>query len=493
MKALEVGGMPRKMKLSLTQPISLPTLPVARIAALPWLTISYAAVALWFVACKIIALIGAVPVVPYDAAQSTPEIAGYFTVAHESLLSASFWAASRPVGYPLFCKLLACNPAAITVVQTLVSIACWSTLAYAVTRTIRTPDLRPIAAWFVLAFSLTSYVTQWDAVTMTESLSLSLFALLLALVLLIIEAPSVRLVMALCVAATAWVALRDTHAFSLLFCVPLLFVVGFKARHWWTVAAVVVVVSGLSLASASKGQRERFSLYNNIGRRVLMDESATQYFMRAGMPVNDAVRKYINGFASSNDFYVYRAPEMAAFRHWVGAKGKGTYAKWLLSDPRRLVTESIVVHAPYTVTPSTFANTPNGMRAPLPHWAAESLYSKWPRDVATAVAVALLAALLLIRRRRGAWLLPLALITTAPLLSILCYWGDAMEPARHCLEAGVQLQLGMWLLLLLCADALKPTLSRRASEPEPQSVRRLVRPALRLLNLPVAVLLWRRQ
>src|SRR5262249_36509461 len=63
--------------------------------------------------------------------------------------------------------------------QVIVGIACWSTLAFAVAKSLRHPYVARAGALLVLLLGATIQVTEWDQIILSESLSISLTALLL--------------------------------------------------------------------------------------------------------------------------------------------------------------------------------------------------------------------------------------------------------------------------------------------------------------------------
>lgn len=86
----------------------------------------------------------------------------------------------RPPVVPALYHLLGSNFAAIVLVQSLLAAACWTALAFAVTSLLHARWLRPSAILIVLAFSFAPEVLWWERELLSESVSLSLFALLLA-------------------------------------------------------------------------------------------------------------------------------------------------------------------------------------------------------------------------------------------------------------------------------------------------------------------------
>ncbi len=111
----------------------------------------------------------------------------YVQASELSLGSASFWVGERSFTLPLFYKLVGVNTGnydtpeimvRVRVVQTWISIFSWVLLAAALCALFRQRWLRPVIFGLVLFFSLGAEISQWDSLLLSESLSFSLFALL---------------------------------------------------------------------------------------------------------------------------------------------------------------------------------------------------------------------------------------------------------------------------------------------------------------------------
>jgi len=94
------------------------------------------------------------------------------------------------VGRALFYKLLPGDVSVVAPIAQLgLSIVAWIVLAFAFARCFERTLVRWIASVSILAFSSCALVAQWDDVILSESLSLSLYALVLAAALEVARAP----------------------------------------------------------------------------------------------------------------------------------------------------------------------------------------------------------------------------------------------------------------------------------------------------------------
>ena len=114
---------------------------------------------------------------------------GYHAAARLPLFSVEFWAGLRSFTIPLFWKLLGNNEGLTTGVQFVISVVCWLVLAWAVAGLSSVRTVQWLAYVLVLGLSLTAPVAQWDRTLLSETLSFSLFVLLVALAIRLIQRP----------------------------------------------------------------------------------------------------------------------------------------------------------------------------------------------------------------------------------------------------------------------------------------------------------------
>lgn len=124
-----------------------------------------------------------------------PDSRGYLEVATHPIWSADFVAGTRPWTLPLVWKLVPDSDLWRTKAQFGISIVCWLALACAMAQSVRGRGYRIGVFAVVLIFSMSLSVIQFDTLLISESIAISLTALLLAAWLWVLRAPS-RLVRA---------------------------------------------------------------------------------------------------------------------------------------------------------------------------------------------------------------------------------------------------------------------------------------------------------
>ncbi|HXM54756.1 MAG TPA: glycosyltransferase family 4 protein [Candidatus Dormibacteraeota bacterium] len=389
-----------------------------------------------------------------------------------------WWVGPRPPTVPLLYRLAGGGIEGALVLQLVLACAAWSLLALVVMRAVRTRWLKPVALALVLAFSLSREIAEWDRVALSESISLSLLALLVAVMVLYVERPGRWRLGAVLVVGALWAFARDANVYDLLFAVPVFAVAalaqrGRRALHG-VAAAFCLVLFAASSVSSSDGLRWEQPFYNVVGLRILPNASAVVYFERYGMPMSPALQR-MRGQPALAAGPFFHDPSLRSFRAWARANGQRVYLRYLLSHPKAAVlvpgSQLVDLLSPLrelrSYAPRAWALL-NGTQL-------QGMPSSWlfpDRDapgflLAGALGFAAAAALAVGWRR--SWLVPAFLVATAVPLAILVYHADAGGVGRHELIPAAQVRLGLWLLLLLALDAVvqarrPPAPTERAAE-----------------------------
>ncbi len=407
-----------------------------------------------------------------------PDTADYVHIASLPVWDPGFLGGGHPFTPPLFYKLASSEPTGATALQWTVSVLCWATLALFVARAVRSRWLKPVAVGLVLAFSLSAEIIQWDRVMLSESISLSLLALLLACWLWLLEGWSWRKAVLLLLIASLWAFARDTNAYAGLMMAGLLVVLApFRPapRRYLIVAGAFLAIFVAADVSMTAGYRWVAPFLHVLTQRVLPHAARTADFARLGMPLTPSLMRLAEQSPSEQD---WEDPSLEDFRQWLHARGKRSYPRFLLLHPE-IVAKEPLGHLGELVSPRLEGYAPPGFLAPLGGWMTALTYPTHPVLLSTLLAAALgVAGSVAIRMRpRPVWVIPLALLLLAYPLAALVWHGDTAEIGRHALQVGVQLRLGLWLLLLFGADlAASPTdgisaLTAFPAAPRPRAAR----------------------
>lgn len=375
----------------------------------------------------------------------------YEVTVEAPLWSLDFFAGLRPFTVPLFWKILADDHARIAG-HLFVSIACWLALAAAVAACTRDGVLRKVAFALVLAFSATTEIILWDQLLLSESLSLSLTALLLAAWLWLVRAPSRGRVALLLVVALFWTFTRDSHAYVLLVVAALAALTLLRPEHRPVKLAVVagcLAIGVAGLASANHGARWYQPMRDILLNRIAPDGEKRAYFESRLGPAwreQDARRVYAR-YLLSHPGYTFGEPFLGSQRVPSSSPDSATA---LLDPDLRIYNDNA------------------GDRAfPLPRSLSDLLWvqGKWPVLLLLLVVG---AGAVLVAVRIGyppLWAVPAgALLTTIP-HGLVTWHLSGLEVDRHALEVAVILRLALLVLLVLVLDAVLEARRLAATEP----------------------------
>jgi hypothetical protein len=391
------------------------------------------------------------------------DTAGYLEVASHSVFSLDFLAGGRSWTVPLVWKLLPDADSARATGQFLISVACWPLLAAAVARCLRPTALRPVAFAVVLLFSLSLAVIRWDTVMLSESISISLTALVLAGWLELVREPRPWLVPALLGATLLWVFARDSNGILALLTVPL-------ALYWvWRPGALgrgralalaggtlAIFLAGVLATTTDQAQlrRNERPILHVIGRRVLADEAKTRWWRDHGMPAPPPrvlrERASLAGIAEGG---LPTDPATERFLEWAREHGRGTLVRYLLTHPAYTV-KSTIGKRQRLLGGVTGGYLSPDARIVVPEPLDRLIYPRTAQDVyfwlivigVGAGAVALTAG------ARRVWLVPVVALAAQVPHALVVYHGDTLEVPRHAMLVAVTTRLALLMLALLALD-----------------------------------------
>jgi hypothetical protein len=221
--------------------------------------------------------------------------------------------------------------------QVLVGIACWSALAMALARSVRHPVAARFGAALALLLGLCVQVTEWDQTILSESLSLSLTALLAALLLGSRQRRTSPAVVGLLIVLTLWIFTRQLQAIVYIPVAAVVVVwIALRARRHAVVAAVLVVLAVWSGYALSQDTRHLYYGAHDIASiRILQTADGPAYLASKHMPDLAALEKE-SAQQAATDVYVganskvYQDP---VWRRWVDRHWTATFVGWLLRHP----------------------------------------------------------------------------------------------------------------------------------------------------------------
>ncbi len=215
----------------------------------------------------------------------------------------------------------------IALFQNILAVIAWGLLAWVVSKRLNGGYEKLLAALLITAFGFTPAIADWDSILGSESLTFSLFAISLALVIEICFLTAAgkfsSFIAALTVVAlTLWAFTRDANIYTLLVLLvmfALSAIVMSKVRKNKTLLisiAVLLVVVLVGLQSAMLSRRWEVPLDNVYNDLLLPHPARVEFLQGLGMP----------------------NPKSAAYHEWFIKHAPRAYARFLLAHPGYTVT-----------------------------------------------------------------------------------------------------------------------------------------------------------
>ena len=379
----------------------------------------------------------------------------------------------RPWVTPLLYHLIH-EPSVRIVAQGFIGGIGWAVLAVEAARLVSDRRVRWAVLLSVLALSLTTTVTNWDTAMLSESLSLSFAALLLAMLLRFVRAPDARGVGPVLVAWALWIWTRQNNlVLAMLGTTAVALVVGWRTvrrraleRALLGLLLGLLAITGLAAFTYSRNTEiVHYNLAQIIGNRVLPDAGRTAWFVDHGMPlpVDAAI-----GHARTPQDLLADGP----FRRWIDRHGIGVYVRYLASDPWRTLTaplESFVSdRAPFgdpTRADEVMLAGPDSYgvgREVLPSIVENALFEPGQAGAVVFGLALVVGATAWCWRRHGSdprWVLPLIVLVLQWPALVIAWHASTAELGRLVLTSALLVRLALMLQGALLVEAW---LTRRA-------------------------------
>ena len=392
--------------------------------------------------------------------QSSPSIVSdsgdYLSMRQQPLFSRAFYLGLRPWAIVLFYKLLPADGSAIVVFQTLLFIFSWGFLTWTISRSLKRGWLRVGIAAVTLFMALTHPVNSWNHVVLSESIAISLFVLMLALVIRLGYGQAAYF-FPLVLTTLLWINSRETNTLLALFMAASLLVAGiiWKPRAFYFAAGLLLLgMVAFSLISSRLARRSNFPLANIIVQRILVDRSALRYFQKRGMPVNQKLKNLAGEWAYSDKYAIFNNPRLRSFYRWLNTEGTRDYAVFLLSRPLKTLGDPLA-NLDKLLQPTDGYAAP-GYTPVIPYPLGSLVFiSLSPVVLFLLVLLLSLTGFFVAIRGRDPLLLLVSMSGTLIYPHAFLVWhGDALEIPRHAAQLYVQVYLTFWLLLAAWTDQL---------------------------------------
>jgi hypothetical protein len=403
----------------------------------------------------------------------------YFAVARLTPFRPSFYWAPRPIGYPAIIWFFGRSSQLIVVAQTLGYCGAVGWLCATAWKLLTTRLVAVIAIVFIVLISIEARFALWTTQILSESLGITLGLLAITAWWRASAEPTERRLTWAWVWTIAFVLERDSHVLPVvLVVVPLAAALGLWGRriseevrrHLVAGALIAGVACGYVYVAQSHSGRNRYSVEDNIGMRVLPNPALRRWFVQGGMPVNSALEGRTGKSAFDDNRLFETDPNLARFRSWMNGPGS-----------RRML-ESFVVRAPdyyrlldkqwnSILSDNDVAYDGYGVGHRLPQRYPPQLGGPETSNglkVWLLLAVGTLAVAATVARRRGP-----VIFAAGGLLAVLVdlyftFAGDSLEVSRHLVGPLNRLSVMLIVAVAIGADLLWQARPRGDDEPPEQ-------------------------
>jgi hypothetical protein len=438
----------------------------------------------------------------FNGGRAFRDTSTYVQTAMQPITSSSFWIGERSFTLPLVYKILhidlnnftqANRLKVVDSFQTWLSIISWTALALALALSFRQPWLSGLAFALALFFSLNLEISIWDSLLLSESVSFSLFALLLAAWIGMGLLPSKwqagwmgwTFLASIAVITILYSFTRDTNLYFVVVGAGVLLLISIFMRtivaiprkyvYAYTIFALALFI--FQTATVQAGNRWEIHIYDHLALRILPNPQVRQYYVDAGLPVTPDLMAITNMLGYQYHDYLDFDPRMAPVRAWIQASGRATFLNYMLSHPSQTFFEPIRQISHLVNGSNLEYRYPRYALQPVPPSISQLNEQFYPHQ---AFILWLTGALILIglfldwrnpeTHRQAWWVLAAIAFSMYPLMLIV--WnGNPLEIERHAAQIGIQYRFGGLVAILMILAWVEQAIQlRRALTEAPQGL-----------------------
>jgi hypothetical protein len=385
----------------------------------------------------------------------------YLQGASLEISDPDFFSERRPWAILLFLKLLGSSQPLIEIFQLSISTAAWLFLAWKFIGSIKKDWIKISGFVVILGFSLSPTVQVWNHAVLSESLSISVMVVIIALFIGLAQKWEWRSLFLLMLCFVIWMSLREANAYIAVMVAFALVVIGFIQRTlkvYWLLSLLIGVsfLINYQLSAAYALPRWALPLAEVITKRILPEPEYLEFFASNGMPVTPELMALSGRWAISDGYAVVNNAKLGKFEKWLYTEGRTVYTKFLLKHPSYTI-DSPLEDIEVLLADDFFEGIPVPKYTPaLPKVANEILYPERYFYLYLWLSLFLsgfIFAASLRENKKVYWVVFFTLLLAIPHL-YLVWHGDALDVARHAVIANVQFHLGVWLLIILYLDGV---------------------------------------
>lgn len=358
---------------------------------------------------------------------------------------------SRPMTIPLVYKLCGQDRDRIVLVQAIFSILSWGYFAWEGMRAVRRKRLSKLLTAVLFLFASFPNVTRWDGMIMSESIALSLGALLLGTGLRFCRNWDALSATAFILVTTLFSQTRDSAPWTSLLCALVLGGIGFVRAHRkpaWLTAAFVGAISLFLMAN--NGARWQFPYENVLFHRIMRDEQAAAFFIESGMPQPKGFETLI-GEEHFQGNALFNSEEFAPLREWILSDGMKVHFRYLLRDPLKTLGMAWNGFEQEAFEQISYRYAPTGWREGLPSALSKFISLNIPGMAMILLGVYGIYAAF--HQKRGEELaIPIVILLSAYFMALGADIADTYDFERHVVVQLMMMKAAAWILLFQLID-----------------------------------------
>lgn len=336
----------------------------------------------------------------------------------------------------------------IVIVQVMLSILSWSILALTISGFIHNPAIKILSTIILILFAFTPQIADWDSVLMSESLTFSLFALQLALLIkiafAITESENVNISFlsgVWFVIYFLWTFLRDSNLVASAVTVGMISILLIipsyrKNKKLYIIVSALIAMLGIGFYTSSHSTRSIIQINNIYNSDLLINPAWVNTLNKLGMP----------------------EPHSDEYKIWFPDHAGSTLIKFFAIHPSYPARKVIKDFAPaFTEFKQTYFKSPEqitirNFMLPL----GEAIHPENTTPFLLGVCILFALAVIAIQSgdnwaRVWAWIL-YWLFLTASFTIIAAILGDAWALSRHSAFSTMVYRLLMWVGLVVIID-----------------------------------------
>lgn len=385
----------------------------------------------------------------------------YLYGASLKLNNPAFFSERRPWAILLFYRLLKSSQPAIDVFQLSISTFAWLFLAWKFINFIKNQWIKLIGFVAILGFSLTPTVQVWNHAVLSESLSISVMILILALFVGLAQNWKWSSLFFIILFFVLWMSFREANAYVAVIVAVALTIMGFLRRTlriYWLLSLFICVAFLINYQLSSEYALPRWGLplAEVITKRILPNQEYLNFFASNSMPVSSQLMYFSGRRANSDNYAIINSVALRSFSKWLFTDGKTVYVKFLLAHPFYTI-EAPLEDIKVLLAGNYFGGIPIHRYTPaLPKIVNEIFYPEqwfWSFLWLSLFASGFIFSESLNTKKKIYQVIFIFLLLCIPHL-YLVWHGDALDVARHAVAANVQFHLGMLLLVTIWLDGI---------------------------------------